>query len=108
MDQAEERVSTIRGAVLAGLIDSDVRDQHEHAAAKAEQAEAARDRETLAIAFAKAERNNDLSKLSRYEVAIERSLYRALHELERLQARRQGGAVPAPVLVDVEVSTPPT
>jgi hypothetical protein len=29
-------------------------------------------------------------KLSRYEVSIERSFFRALHELERLQARRLG------------------
>jgi hypothetical protein len=32
--------------------------------------------------------------LSRYEVTIERSLYKALHELQRLQAARDGQAVP--------------
>ena len=31
-----------------------------------------------------------LSVLSRYEVSLERSLYRALHELQRLQALRDG------------------
>jgi hypothetical protein len=39
--------------------------------------------------------------LSRYETTIERSLHRALHELERWQARRKGEAVMAPIAVDV-------
>lgn len=43
-------------------------------------------------------------KLSRYEVAIERSLFRALHELERLQTRRSGGDVPPPIALDVDVT----
>jgi hypothetical protein len=48
---------------------------------------------------------NAFSKLSRYEATIERSLYKALHELQRLQAaRREEGNVPPPVAVDVEVS----
>ncbi len=42
--------------------------------------------------------------LSRYEVTLERSLYKALHELQRLQAARDGQAVPLPEAVDVEVS----
>jgi hypothetical protein len=40
--------------------------------------------------------------LSRYEVTLERSLYKALHELQRLQAARDGQAVPLPEAVDVE------
>ena len=45
------------------------------------------------------------SKLSRYEIAIERSLFKALHELQRLQAARQtNGNVPPPVAVDLNVS----
>jgi hypothetical protein len=47
---------------------------------------------------------NAFSKLSRYETAIGRALYRALHELKRRQAARQGGAVAPPHVVDVEVS----
>jgi hypothetical protein len=42
--------------------------------------------------------------LSRYEVTLERSLYKALHELQRLQAGRDGQVVPLPEAVDVEVS----
>jgi hypothetical protein len=46
--------------------------------------------------------------LSRYEVTLERSLYKALHELQRLQAARDGQAVPLPEAVDVDIfiSTP--
>ena len=48
---------------------------------------------------------NAFSKLSRYETTIERGLYKALHELQRLQAARgAGGGVPPPVAVDVDVS----
>jgi hypothetical protein len=47
-----------------------------------------------------AEGANTFLKLSRYETAIERSLYKALHE--RLQAAcRAEGSVPPPMDVDV-------
>ncbi|MCX6996715.1 MAG: hypothetical protein NTV49_06430 [Kiritimatiellaeota bacterium] len=42
-----------------------------------------------------------INKLHRYEAHIERGLYRALHELQRLQATRQGQAVPAPIVLDI-------
>ena len=52
-----------------------------------------------------ADSSNAFSKLSRYETTIERSLYKALHELQRLQdARHAKGNVSPPVAVDVEVS----
>lgn len=45
---------------------------------------------------------NDLfTKLARYETGLDRSLYRALHQLERLQAMRAGASVPPPVVLDV-------
>jgi hypothetical protein len=44
------------------------------------------------------------SRLSRYESALERGFYRALHELQRLQSARAGEPVPAPVAVDVTVN----
>ncbi|HVF01557.1 MAG TPA: hypothetical protein VNA27_09530 [Rubrobacteraceae bacterium] len=48
---------------------------------------------------------NAFSKLSRYEIPIERSLYKALHELQRLQAdRRAEGSVPPPAALDINVS----
>ncbi len=52
-----------------------------------------------------ADKTNAFSKLSRYETAIERSLYKALHELQRLQAARGAGSgAPPPMAVDVDVS----
>ena len=74
------------------------------ALAQLEKAEAARDCETLAFAFENASKKNDMwTKLSRYEVANERSLYRAIRELERLQAARKAeeaqvtDVIPSPV-----------
>lgn len=43
-------------------------------------------------------------KLGRYESRTERALYRAYHELERLQTERRGREVPPPVVVDVQMS----
>jgi hypothetical protein len=43
-------------------------------------------------------------KFTRYLVSIERAVYRALHELERLQAKRNGQTIPPPVMVDVDVN----
>jgi len=45
-----------------------------------------------------------MAVLSRYEATIERSLYKALHELQRLQAAREGKTVSPPEAVDVDVS----
>ena len=42
-------------------------------------------------------------KLARYEAAIERAFYRALHELERLQWLRAGEDIPAPVVGTVDL-----
>ena len=50
---------------------------------------------------------DSLAKLSRYETSLERSLYKALHEFQRLQAARNGKHVPTPVVVDVEVTERP-
>ena len=44
-----------------------------------------------------------LEKVGRYETHLERSLYKALHELQRLQAAR-AGPIPPPVAVDVDLS----
>lgn len=43
-------------------------------------------------------------RVIRYEAHTERSLYRALHELERRQAQRHGAPVIPPVAVDVTVT----
>jgi hypothetical protein len=82
--------------------------QHQEALAKAQEMKALQEAETTALgrAFIRdANEANAFSKLSRYETAIERSLYRALHELQRLQAtRRVEGTVTPPAVLDVDVS----
>jgi len=45
-----------------------------------------------------------LDKVSRYEAHLERGLYKALHELQRLQAARGGVYVPPPAAVDVDLT----
>jgi hypothetical protein len=40
----------------------------------------------------------------RYEIAIENRLYKALHELQRLQSARNGELVPPPLALDVDIS----
>jgi len=45
-----------------------------------------------------------LDKVTRYESHLERSLFKALHELQRLQAARKGGFVPPPAAMDVDLT----
>jgi hypothetical protein len=82
--------------------------KHQEALSKAQEMKAKQDAETATLGrtfIRDADQTNAFSKLSRYETAIERSLYRALHELQRLQAARHAeGEVPPPVAVDVDVS----
>ena len=42
-----------------------------------------------------------LEKILRYETKLERQLYRAMNQLERLQRMRQGEAIPAPLTMEV-------
>jgi hypothetical protein len=63
------------------------------------------DASALGLAFVRDGKGaNAFSRLSRYETAIERGFYKALHELERRQTARLGGNVPAALAVDVDVS----
>jgi hypothetical protein len=82
--------------------------KREEALSKVREMKAKQDTETATLGgtfIRDADKGNAFSKLSRYETAIERSLYKALHELQCLQAsRRAEGNVPPPVAVDVEVS----
>ena len=59
---------------------------------------------TLGEAFVEdSRRENALTKLSRYETSLERSLFKALHELQQLQAVRQEKKVPVPLTLDIDV-----
>lgn len=44
-------------------------------------------------------------KFTRYETCLERGIYKALHELQRLQAQRNGQQVAPPVMIDVDVNS---
>jgi hypothetical protein len=46
----------------------------------------------------------DSDKFFRYETMLERGLYKALHELERIKAKRNGENVPLPIALDIDVS----
>ena len=81
--------------------------KHEEAVSRARQMRSAQEAETVALGrtfLRDADKANAFSKLSRYETAIERQLYKALHELERLQRARLGGDVPAPLTAHIDVS----
>jgi len=45
-----------------------------------------------------------IANLNRYETSLERRLYKALHELERVQMARKGEKSPAPLAIDIDVS----
>lgn len=47
----------------------------------------------------------DSDRFFRYETMLEKSLYKALHELERVQAKRNGKDVPLPAVVDVNLDS---
>ncbi len=92
-------------------VDVEDREHFDEAMAAAEQARILQKEElpTLGLAFLRDASNaNGCSKLSRYEATITRSIYRVLHELQRLQAARKGAEVLAPIAVDVNVDVGPS
>lgn len=74
----------------AGLFDSELNDVLGKSGPEGVGAAFTQDRETF-------------TTLARYERALERSLYAALHELQRLQAARAGEGVAPPAVVDVQL-----
>lgn len=58
------------------------------------------DKKSLRKSFMGAD-GKSIQTLSRYEISLERSFYKALHELQRLQAMRSGQPVLAPIAIDV-------
>jgi hypothetical protein len=115
-EQAQSEAESYEGGDLTDLIESvtTIKDEQKHkeALSRAQEMQAKLDAETTALgrAFMRdANEANAFSKLSRYEVALARSLQRALHELQRLQAtRRAEGSVAPPLAVDVDVSGVPS
>ncbi len=47
--------------------------------------------------------NESIENILRYETTIERSIFRALHELERIQAKKQGKMVDLPGVLDISM-----
>jgi len=82
--------------------------KHQQAKLAAEQMRARGNEPTATFGLAFIGAASAFMTLSRYEASLERSYYRALHELQRLQHARLGGHVPPPLAVDVTVSGPDT
>ena len=108
-----EREARAQESTLSDLMafaDTTIGDEAKHGEAlqRAQEMRVKQDAENTALGrtFARdADSANAFAKLSRYETAIERGLYKALHELQRLQAARAAaGSVPPPVAVDVDIS----
>ena len=60
---------------------------------------------TLGEAFSYDSTNYDTySKLIRYEANIEHGIYKALHELQRIQSARMGEKPPVPIAIDIVVA----
>jgi hypothetical protein len=104
--EVSDRVWELRGGIPVNVTDEK---RHDRATTQLDKARRLVQGEagTLGAAFRSDTENiGAISKLSRYEAAIERSLYRALHELQRVQAARQDGQPPASIAVDVTVDGP--
>jgi hypothetical protein len=108
-----EAKSYVRGVLEYIVEDEDTttitdEQKHQGALSKAQEMKAKQHAETTALgrAFIRdANEANAFPKLSRYETNIERRFYKALHELQRLQAARHANMnVTPPVAVDVDVS----
>ncbi len=104
---ARDKVASIRNRLLDQLKARSVLPEDQQACRQAfleaeqadQQAEASRPLQSAALGG----NDNLLANVSRYETTLERSLFKALHELERLQARRAGQPVPPPAVIDVNV-----
>lgn len=56
-------------------------------------------------AIHKAYNSSTIASISRYESTLERALYKALHELQRIQGLRLGQAVLAPIAIDLHTDS---
>ncbi len=115
LNRAEKEVKSFEEdddeRLFASLSNVQITDEEQHgrATTRAEKAARLLQAESLALGAAfKQDSDNAgaISKLSRYEAALERSLYRALHELQRVQAARENGQAPRSIAVDVTVDGP--
>jgi hypothetical protein len=110
-ERAQNEAQTYEWSLLDAIGSTDEitdKQKHEEALAKAQEMKSKQDAETATLGrtfMRDADQANAFSKLSRYETAIWQSLYKALHELQRLQAARHAeGHVLPPIALDVDVS----
>ena len=113
-ERAQQEAHTYEWSVLDALGSPEKitdEEKHQEALSRAQEMKAKQDAETATLGrtfIRDADQANAFSKLSRYETAIWRSLYKALHELQRLQAARHTkGDVLPPIALDVDVSGVP-
>src|SRR5918994_2985270 len=113
-ERAQQEARTYEWSTLDALISPEkITDEqkHQEALAKAQEMKAKQDAETATLGrtfIRDADQANAFSKLSRYETAIWRGFYGALHGLPRPQAPRHAhGDVLPPIALDVDVSGVP-
>jgi hypothetical protein len=102
--QARAQESTMASMLIASHTSVTDKRKHGEALERAEEMRVKQDAETatLGLTFVRdADKTNAFSKLSRYETTIERGLYRALHELQRLQAARVAAGSVSPPLAEL-------
>src|SRR5208282_5419662 len=85
-------------------IDPKQREKYDQARAKLDEVNLALEEPTLNVTRVMEKYADEFARLWRHEEALSRSLFRTLHELQRLQAIRAGERVAAPAIVDVDVN----
>jgi hypothetical protein len=94
----DEQTGKIPAAVIAAAIDSRLEKISELKQNVTIREDLARDAEARSFSLPPADATD---KLLRYEAHLDRQLYRAMDELERLQRRRQGENVPPPLNINL-------
>ena len=103
--EADQARSVAHDLALASFPQDNYGPEHKAALLRSEELKVERDSNPMISGWIRDASGADtLSKVLRYQTTIERSLYRALHELQRLQAARAGQEVSAPAVADIDVA----
>ncbi len=89
-DQIRQELTQVEEAAIAEA----------QAEIKALEPQAAVEVERAVLLASLPEQSWQLDKIIRYEASLDRQLYKAINQLERLQRRRKGENLPAPVVLD--------
>jgi len=108
--EAKEPTEVRDQLVAQGLTEAQIRQellqvdkegfQETQAEIEALEPQAALELERLALLGSVPASGLDLDKIIRYEASLDRQLYKAINQLERLQRRRKGEDLPPPVVLD--------